>query len=191
MKIMKENIKNVILYFSIFYMIVILVLAIISYGSMVTVIELSTSDEYLKELNTYKEKVNNLKDSTCKDYLNKLVNRVEKDVVKENLNLKEYYEELSKEDNFLMYYSEGKDKCNILNDEVLQEKDMPLMYITSAIQNSEIVKEHMYQYELSLKDYKTREINIMSLVSVENNIKVRNEIKIIKELFSIISEKEG
>ncbi len=188
---MKENIKNVILYFSIFYMIVIIVLSIISYGSMVTVIELSTSDEYLKELNTYKEKVNNLKDSTCKDYLNKLVNRVEKDVVKENLNLKEYYEELSKEDNFLMYYSEGKDKCNILNDEVLHEKDMPLMYLTSAIQNSEIVKEHMYQYELSLKDYKTREINIMSLVSVENNIKVRNEIKIIKELFSIISEKEG
>ncbi len=187
-----KNIKTIILHFGVFYMILIVVLMMISYFDMPTNnIELTVNDDYVKQINDYKNKVSSLEDSSCKDYLNSVINRFEKDIRKENIDVKEYYEEAHGDDNILSYYPKGIEKCNILTQESMIKEDMPVLFLTASIQHDELIEDYIYQYELGFKDYKTREINETSLFYVRNNIKLKNELKIIDKLINIISSEEG
>jgi len=189
---MKKKIKNIILYFSVFYMIIIVVLMIESYIGMNTdIINLSVSDKNIEEINEYKNKISSLDNFACKKYLNSLVNRFEKDINREKMNLKDYYKEITGEDSILNYYTKDRENCEILTNDVMIKANMPIMFITASIQNDELVEDYFFQYELGFKDYKTRDLRKLSLVGVRYNIKINNELRIIEELLKIVSgEKE-
>ena len=187
---MKERIKDGILYIGIFYMITIVVLMIITYCNMVTKIELSVNSEYLDELNEYKENISLYEDSKCKKYINTLIKKVEKDITTKDLLLKGTYEEIIN-DSLLDYYGKAREDCVSITDEKMKEEKMPVKFLTSVIQVDEILSKYFFQYELSFKDRKMREVGEPSLELVGNNIKIQNELQIINSLLKIIDwEKE-
>ncbi len=187
---MKDKLKNAVLSIGIFYMIVIVVLMTIAYSKVVTSVELSSNDEYKETLNGYKEKISNIKESTCKNYINNYINKVEEDVKREKVNLKNYYENQTSENNLLYYYSKAVENCNSITNEKMHEVNMPMKYLTPSIIGDEIMSKYLYQYELGLGDIKTRDINAANLIPVENNIQILNELQIIEELLNIINWEE-
>ena len=188
---MKERVKDSILSISIFYMIVIVILTIITYCNMVTKIEFSSADELQNnELIEYKEIISKYEDSTCKNYINTLINKIEKDIYKSEIDLKGSYEEIIN-DSLLDYYGKARESCVSITSEKLIEEKMPVKFLTSTILVDEILSKYFFQYELSFKDIKMREIGEASLESVENNIKIQNELQIVNSLLKIIEwEKE-
>ena len=188
---MKNKVKSIVLSLSFFYMITIIILMMITYCNMKENIELSSNDGYKNELNEYREMVNILKNSRCKNYMNTLMDKVEKDISTNKISLREYYESINSDDNLLSYYVKAKDDCISITNEKMQEMNMPIKFLTSSIFGDEMFRDYIYQYELSILDKKTRDINAANLIPVENNIKVNNELNIIKELIENIDwEKE-
>ena len=189
---MKKKIKTILYIFSIFYMSMIIVLMMMAYCDMrVDDIELTVNDEYVQKINSYKNKVSSLDNSTCKDYLNDLIKFIEKDVNRDKVSIKEYYKQITGEDSLLSYYSKGWETCDKLTSEIMQKENMPAMFLTASIQGDEIIEKYIYQYEMGFKDYELRNLREVSLEPVRNNIKINNELKIIERLIDIISgEKE-
>ena len=188
---MKERIKDGVLFIGIFYMIVIVILTIITYSNMVTKIEFSSGDELQNdELNEYRENISIYEDSVCKNYINTLINKIEKDINKTEIDLKGKYEEIIS-DSLLDYYSKARESCVSITNEKLIEEKMPVKFLTSTILVDEILSKYFFQYELGFKDIKMREVGEPSLETVENNIKIQNELQIINSLLKIIDwEKE-
>ncbi len=188
---MKNKVKSIIFSFSAFYMIIIVVLMLFTYCNMKTNIELSSSDEYKNELKQYKEMINNIENSKCKNYMNTLVAKVEKDISVGEISLKDYYDNMIRNDSLLAYYAKVSEECESITTEKMQEMNMPMKFLTSSILSDEMFRDYIYQYELSILDKKTRDINAANLIPVENKIKVNNELNIIKELIENIDwEKE-
>ena len=71
---------------------------------MTSSIILSSNDEYKSELKQYQDVVNNLDNSKCKNYMNTLIKKVEKDISINEISLKEYYKSINSDDNLLSYY---------------------------------------------------------------------------------------
>ena len=183
---MKNNAKNAIIYIGGFYMLIIAVFMVITYCNITTKVELSSNSDYQLKLNAYKEEISNYDNSSCKSYLNELINIVEKDINVEEINLQEYYQEKNDEDSLLSYYSKGVNACNSLSTELMQEANMTSKFLVPPILSEETVSKYFYQYELSLKDLRVRSINEVVLGPVENNIKIQTELEIIKDLIKII-----
>ena len=188
---MKNKIKNIILIMGTFYMIAIIVLMLITYCNMTSSIELSSSDEYKNELNQYKEKVSAMNNSKCKSYMSTLINKVEKEISVEEINLKDYYKSINSEDSLLSYYPKASESCESITNEKMHDMNMPIKFLTPGILGDEIFRNYIYQYELGLQDKKTREINAANLIPVENNIRISQELQIISDLLQNIDwEKE-
>ena len=188
---MKNKVKSIIFSFGTFYMIVIVVLMVFVYSNMKTNIDLSSNDEYKTELKQYIEKINNLENSRCKNYMNTLVAKVEKDISVGEISLKDYYDSIIKNDSLLTYYAKASEECESITPEKMHEMNMPIKFLTPGIIVDEILNNYIYQYELSVLDKKTREINETNLIPVENNIRANIELGIIKDLLGIIDwEKE-
>ena len=173
---MKNKIKDVLLYIGVFYMTVIVGLMIITYCKTKTSVELTINNEYQDKLNEYKEIVNSKEKSTCKEYMNSLIEKIENDINTEEINFKEYYEKITSNNNLLYYYSKAMEDCHSVTREAMNELNMPVKFLTSPVISDEIVGKYIYQYELSFSDIKTRNNNETNLIPVENNIRISNEL---------------
>ena len=182
---MKNKIKDVLLCIGVFYLTVIVVLMIITYCKSKTSIEFAVNSEYQEKINSYKETVNSLSDSSCKEYMQTLISQVEKDVNTKELNFKKHYENLN-DNSLLSMYGKASENCHSLNTEIMIETKMPILFLTPSVIKDEIVGKYIYQYELSFSDIKTRNINEIYLLPVENNIQLNNELQIIEKLLEII-----
>lgn len=188
---MKNKVKSILFSFGTFYMIIVVILMLFTYCNMKTNLELSSNDEYKNELKQYKEMINNLENSKCKNYMNTLVAKVEKDISVGEISLKDYYDNMIRNDSLLAYYAKASEECESITTEKMQEMNMPTKFLTPGIIGDEILNNYIYQYELSVLDKKTRDINETNLIPVENNIKANIELEIIKDLFANIDwEKE-
>lgn len=188
---MKNKFKDFLLYAGIFYVIIVVVMMVLSYCSAVSSIELSINSEHQKKMSEYKEKVNNLEESSCKKIMIDLIEKVDSDINREIINLKEYYKEINSDNSLLYYYPKVVEKCESITTEKMIEANMPVKFLTPSILGDEIVDKYIYQYELSTKDLKNREIRETNLIPVENNVRIFNEIDIIEKLLDIIDwEKE-
>ena len=189
---MKNKVKNILFCTGTFYMIIIAVLMMITYFNMSDSIILSSNDEYQSKLNQYKEKVNSLDNSKCRDYMNTLITKVEKDISVNEISLKDYYKSINSEDSLLSYYPKASESCESITNKKMHDMNMPIKFLTPGILGDEIFRNYIYQYELGLQDKKSREINAANLIPVENNIRAANELQIIEELLQNIDwEKEA
>ena len=171
-------------------MIVIVLLAVMTYCNMVTSVELSTNEEYIKELNEYKEIVSSKENTTCKDFMNNLINKTEKSISKTEMDLRGTYEEIMS-DSLLDYYSKGAESCKSITKEQMQDENLPIKFLGSTVLVDETISKYFFQYELSFKDIKMRDYSEVSLEAVGNNIKIQNELQIIQSFLNIIDwEKE-
>lgn len=187
---MSKKIKDAILYIGLFYMIVVVILTIINYCSMTTTIELSGND-YKQQIELFKEKVASIENKTCKNYFTDLIEKVNRDISIDKINLQEYYNIITSENSILNYYSKAIEQCEEITQEKMNSSNMPLKFITASIQNDEILDGFIYQYELGFKDLKIRKVREKSLLGVENNIRIQNELQIIEELINIVNLGKG
>ena len=183
---MSSKIKNAIMYIGVFYMIVIIILMIVSYFNMITVVELSSGNEYKDQLNVYIEEINNVSDSTCKNYIKSLIKIVENDISEEEISIKDYFERINSEDNLLSYYLKAQEDCASITSEIMQENNMPIKFLTPPILGDEIIGKYFFQYEISIVDQKLRGFRQANLIPVENNIRIQNELQIIETLMKTI-----
>lgn len=188
---MKKEIRNAVLYSGIFYMILTVILATIAYCNVITSVELSNDDRYIEKISEYKEKIVQLKDSSCKRYLSNLADKVEKDINTKELIFRESYKDILDGENILDMYSKAHKECVSLTSEKMVEANLPVKYLTTSMINDEIVSKYFYQYEINIKNIKGRELTEPQFASVENNIKLQNELEIIDTLLNIVDwEKE-
>ena len=185
-----ENIKKYILFTSILYGIIIMLAMTITYFRMDTKVELNVNEKELNELlDSYSRQAENINDEMCKSTVDDLIEFVRSNNKSEVRNLSDYYYEiLDTGENILNYYTRVSNSCPNITTDVLKKYDLQLLYLTASIQNDEILQKYMYQYELSIKNKSVRNISEASLIAVENNIRTKSELAIIKNTIQAVLE---
>lgn len=177
---MKEKIKNIIITISIFYMISISLLTIINLHNTTTKIYVKMKD-FTKEFIELKEKVESIDNIECKNSIKKMIDKSEKYVIKEKLDLKD----LRKNGSLIPEYGQTLKKCNI------SQKDSE--YLSPYVLNSVLIyeeyfKDISYDYELSLRDIEGRIISEISMNHSKLNSNKHLEIELINKIIEVQNE---
>ena len=146
-------------------------------------------DNFKEDINKYKEKVSSLTNKECKDYLNNFINYVENSNYDGDVYVRDYFEKIYINGDYLLsYYLKGKDNCSSFTDEKAKEYDLPLMFLTASMQDDAIMSNYTTQYELNIKDNLIRLILEPDIKYIENSIKQRTELNIIKTIIKMAEE---
>ena len=184
----KEIIKNTIMYIGCFYILIITGIIILNYCTATKSIEINDNEDNLKLLEEYKKEVNNISDLACRNSINDFIKQYERTSFNGKINLKDWYKVITKEDAILSYYSKIKESCKITNEES-NRFNLPYLFLSSSIQNEEILQKSYFQYELHLKDYFLRNIADTYLYGVEYNLQRQGSRIIISNLIQMEKER--
>ena len=188
---MKEKIKNALIPIGIIYMVVIIILSLISYHNAKGKISLSLGNNYKESMNTYKEEANKINNKECKNYVNNLINYVDKTNYEGEVLVKDLFNRVFISNDFLLsYYLKGIESCSLLTKEKAEEYNLPNLFMTASLMDDAILSKYTTQYEILIKDNLIREIVLPDLTSSENSIKQKTELMIIKNIIQIIKEGE-
>ena len=169
---MKEKIKKIIFNISIFYVVIVLVLMLISYFNATSSIELVNSEENIKELNKLKKELTSLENNSCTKEISKMIEYSENTSYNGKVNLKEKWNDF----NSYIDYSKLLKSCDVSE----EENNIRNLIVTNMVLEEEIYYEkYKFQYELGIKDFYSRMINESDIKSTEYNIVKKNEINII------------
>lgn len=177
---MKEKIKNSFFIISIAYSILVIVLMLYSYHTSINVIPFRDDEENLQALNDYKERLQNVNESSCKKALDNLINHYEKTSYDGDVNLQELY---FSEDYYLEYAADIFNNCNLNKEE---RESIAIKMITASIQLDEIFQRLSFQYELRIPDLTNRDIMAIDTNTIEYNINRKNQLEIIKIVTDIL-----
>ena len=188
---MKERIINIFVPITIVYMSIIVILMLITYNKMYVNVEFPNNQTYHEELNKYKNEINLLSNKECQNALNDLANFLDKYALLGNVNIKNYLNNSFNEEKYILsYYSKIKNGCPEVTDEKASEYDLPTLFLTSSVLNDELIMNNILNYEISFEDTEIRNIVLASFTSTESNIKLNNDLKIIKYILEIINSEE-
>lgn len=178
---MKEKIKKIIFNISIFYVVIVLVLMLISYFNATSSIELVNSEENIKELNKLKNEVTLLEKNSCTNEISKMIEYSENTSYNGKVNLKEKWNDF----NSYIDYSELLKSCNVSE----EEKDIRNLIVTDMILEEKIYYgKYKFQYELGIKDFYSRMSNESALNNSLYYIIKRTELSIISNLIEVASK---
>ena len=183
---MKEKIKNMLLPISIFYVVVIVTLMIFRINNFVTTVELSDNEENKTKLNEYKKEVAKLDKNDCTNLIEDIIKHYEDTSYNGEVKIKDMHD-YDTNNGLLDFYLKIKETCKF-SDEVLNEYNLPLKFVTASIQRDETYQRFYFQYELGFTDIYMRDIASATLTSVEYNINRGNELEIIDNLIKIYSK---
>ena len=179
---MKEKIKKIIFNISIFYVVIVLVLMLISYFNATTSIELVNNEENIKELNKLKKELTSLENNSCTKEISKMIEYSENTSYNGKVNLKKVYENLDSKIDYEKLFK----VCDVTKEE---KDNLSNLFITNMVLEEELYShKYMFQYELGIKDFYSRMINESDIKSTEYNIVKKNEINIISNLIEIASK---
>lgn len=178
---MKEKIKQIILYFGIFYIVTITIMLIINILTSTKYIELSDQDENLAKLNELKQELPKLEQNECTNSINNLIIIYETTSYNGRINLQNY----TNQDNFLEKFYETKEICQLTDEEFNQNYISPLVNL--MITNENFLLDYRYQYKLHIPDIiwgDTRSIltyHEYFIIKLEELTIINNLIETIKE----------
>lgn len=181
---MKEKIKQITLYFMIFYTIAISLMMIFNVAISTKYIELSDSEDNLVKLNELKQELTKLKQNECTTSITDLIDIYRTTSYNGHISLREYYNQGT----LLMYFQEAKETCHITDNE-FQEYNFPYTLVTEVITKEELFQNYMFQYELNLKDILLRGIYEPFLTNTNYSITKRSELTTITNLVKLIKER--
>ena len=184
---MKNKLKSIILGISIVYSFMVLILMLLSFNTAVTTVELVDIEENILKLNNYQNEVNKLEQNSCTKVIKDLINYYEETSYNGKVKLKDIYD-FGFEKSFLSFFGEMKNNCN-LTEEELNKYNFPTKFLTTSVQQDELLKNYYFQYELSFKDFFTRSIVEPTLLITEYKINRSFQLEIIDNLIEI-SNKE-
>ncbi len=179
---MKNKIKEGIFYFFIISGIFLVVLILCNLLRYNPVVEFPSLDGFNKKIELYKEAANKLKDGECKDFIISFIDKVKDSNYEGKVNIKKLYTD----NTILTNYTKAKYACGF-TDEILNENYVSTMYMSAIIPYEYIYKEHMFAYEITLRD-SLEEAFEVSLFNATENIKRNNELSIIEKYIELASE---
>lgn len=186
---MKEKIKYLLFYGSMFYTILVVVLMLISLFSATTTIELYDNEDNLVKINQYKEELLKLGDNNCTKIINKMINFYENTSYNGEVELKSIWDYfVNVEDGYLHYVGEVRDNCN-LTYEQMQELDFPSKFVNISVNTDKMFQPYYFQYELSLKDKLSREVMEFNTLNLDYSMRKKDELELISTLIEL--EKKG
>ena len=188
---MKEKIifKNVVATLLFAYMIGVVCLMIFNYSTAVRSVELTDTKENIAQLNELKIEAENIKNVECRNVVNELIQKYEYTSYNGEISLKDFYlGAIHKGEVILGYYPKAKEACYISDDDNAKY-NFPYTFTYAQIPDDEIMKEYVFQYELHLKDYFTRDVLDTRLAGVEYQIQRKNELTLISNIIEMEREK--
>ena len=185
---MKEKIKNMLLPVSIFYVVMVVILMVFRINNFVTTLELIDSEGNKNKLNEYKEDLSRLDKNDCTNLIGSIIKHYEETSYDGMVKIKDMHD-YDMNNGFLNFYLKLKEVCPF-TEEILNEYNLPVKFVTTSIQRDELYQRYYFQYELSFVDTYMRDIVAASLNNIEYNINRGSELEIIKNLIQIYSEGE-
>lgn len=182
---MKEKIKRIIFTVAILYSIIVVILMFYSYSTSINTMPFTDESDNINTLNKYKEDLKNIKESSCKNALNNLINHYERTSYNGKVNLKDKYMD---EDGVLKYAQAIFNDCNLKED--VRQK-IAIKTITSSIQIDEVLKELYFQYEIRIPDLNNRSIMEMSFNTIRYKINRENQLEVIEMLVDMLKGEQG
>ena len=179
---MKNKIKDGIMYFTVISSVILIILILINLFNYNTMIEFPSLEDFNKKIELYKEDANKLKDGECKDFIISFIDKIKDSNYEGKVNIKKLYTDNA----ILTNYTKAKDACGF-TDEILNENYVSTMYMSAIIPYEYIYKEHMFAYEITLRD-NLEEAFEVSLFNATENIKRNNELSIIEKYIELASE---
>ena len=188
---MQEKIKNWLAPISIFYMIIIIVLMLITYYNAVSTLDLNRIDDFEEKISLYKKEVNEIEDNTCKDYLNDLISFVEKVNYDKKVKINQLFTDTYlNEEYILSYYLKGVNSCSKITEEKSKDYNLPNLFLIANLTNDRIIQKYFFQYELNIKDRLVENIMIPSDTMANYYNKQKIELMIIDNIIKIVKEDE-
>lgn len=174
--------KNIIYYFVVTYIFIILILLGINFINRTNAITFQSYNEYEENIKLIDSRVANLEDNDCTIAIQRLVKKSKDTYFVGKLSLKDMEKQISLNDEYwLSIYGDVKKLCNVDNEDIDD-------YVLSASLVYEDIRDaYMFNYELSFTDFENRELSQPMLISIKNKIRKDMEIKTI---ISILDEVE-
>ena len=110
-------------------------------------------DKYSEKITVLKNKIKKMEDGTCKGSLTKMLNRINNTNFQGKVSIEEYYKGYFKDDeSFMSIFDNVIKQCEIeYNDELYMD------VLNQSIYPDEIKMRYLLSYELTLKDFFSRE----------------------------------
>lgn len=182
---MKEKLKYILVAISICYSVTILFLMFISFNNSTNILKLSDSKKNLEQLEVLKNDLSTIKNKSCVNSINGLIEYYEKTSYTGEVNLKERFNSY---DSSLNYIESIKKNCNI-NNEQIKNNNLDIDLLAAATQLDEELLKYYFQYEMKLPD----EFNRKVIEPEMTNMRYRINRKLLLESISkfIVLSKEG
>lgn len=174
----------------IFYVIAIICLIVFTGILKTDSFYIAKNEEYDEKLNSYKQKLSSMEDNDCNKSIKNMIDYYEKTNFDGDVKYKDYNMQMIDSEPFLSNYSKIKNACN-LSDEIIEKYDLELLILSSFIQFDEIIQNHYYNYELSLKDIDFRLVSEPSLFNYEYQINRKSILAVISNLIEISSKEDN
>lgn len=188
---MQEKIKNWIAPISIFYMIIIIILMLITYFNAVSTLDLNRIDDFEEKISLYKKELNEIEDNTCKNYINDLISFVEKVNYDKKVKINQLFTDTYlNEEYILSYYLKGVNSCSKITEEKSKDYNLPNLFLIANLTNDRIIQKYFFQYELNIKDRLVENIMIPSDTAANYYNKQKIELMIIDNIIKIVKEDE-
>ncbi len=185
---MRNKIKNALFVVSIIFVTTFLFLEIVNLVTFNDKVELEDREENIEKLNVYKERFNNLEDSSCKTSLEKFIKRYEKTSYKGKVSLKDIYNSLDDDDSYASIHIDIKKDCNISNEEA-NDYELTFYMLDCMITYEEYYNNLRFPYEIRIPDKLMREIAEPSLDATRYYKIKRSELLFIKNVLDLLEEK--
>ena len=165
--------KKYILYFSLFFILLVGILAINTYLKSTKEISITYPDVLYNELNIYEDQMHNYKNSDCKKFVQNFIDEIEVGILNGEYDPQTIYL-FGKNVDVLNDYQNGNKMCNINE---YEQKNIADLYL--SILSNNYIYPYLFQYEISfstdvLKDnlnytqlsYQSLKRNEMSLLRI-------------------------
>lgn len=175
---MKNQIKNILLYLGLFYVLVVSILMIYTVCSQNNKISFDNVDYYEKRINESKDKIKSLKKDECTKNIQLLIDESLNTYYVGEYNINEIYNTDSK---WISTYRNTMDTCKTTNNSL---EDISALAIAASLQHEETFQRILYKYQLNIFD-KGAEFLKPNLNGVENVIRKNLEAEVIEQLIEV------
>mgnify|MGYP004458502159 FL=1 len=183
---MKEKLKYSLVAISICYSTVILLLMFVSFSNSTNNLKLSDNKENLAQLKVLKNDLSTVKNKSCVNSINGLIEYYEKTSYTGEVNLKERFNSY---DSSLNYIEPIKKNCNI-NNEQIKNNNLDIELLTSSTQLDEELIKYYFQYEMKLPDEFNRTIIEPEMTNMHYRINRKLLLESISKFIDLSKEGE-
>ena len=175
--------KKVLFYFTLAFMIIILILVVINFFTRINKINFERYEEYEKKIKVVEDKASTYKDTECITEIKGLIKKSKDTYFIGELTLKEINNKIIQNDEiWLSIYGRAITKCGI------NDKDLSDYAMTTVMFYEELLNKNRFNYELSIPDFENHLLYDTALTGMENRLRKDMEIKTIEYLLNEVEK---